>query len=94
MPVAYEYRELVQQLIEEKRSGKIFFFNAEGKLDDAEGTVSELSDEKEGMFINLDAGQKLRLDRVITIFGKPGPAYDEYDAYGNVCLDCRGGYDL
>ena len=33
----------------------------------------------------------IRIDRIITLFGKPGAAYDEYDAFANACMDCSGG---
>jgi hypothetical protein len=36
-------------------------------------------------------GEQVRLDRIITINGKPGPAFDEYDNYANACLSCQGG---
>jgi hypothetical protein len=35
----------------------------------------------------------VRLDRIITINGKPGPAFDEYDNYANGCLSCKAGYE-
>jgi len=36
-------------------------------------------------------GEQVRLDCIITINGKPGPAFDEYDSYANACLSCQGG---
>ncbi|HEY1025902.1 MAG TPA: hypothetical protein VGE26_12100 [Sphingobacteriaceae bacterium] len=45
-----------------------------------------------GVFIHLDDNSRVRIDRIITLFGKPGAAYDEYDAYANGCLNCAGGH--
>ena len=47
-----------------------------------------------GIFITLDTGSAIRIDRIITLYGKPGAAFDEYDAFANQCLSCTGGYDL
>lgn len=38
----------------------------------------------------LDNNEHIRIDRIITLFGKPGAAYDEYDAFANACLNCAG----
>ena len=53
-----------------------------------------MEEEKDaGLFIALNTGSKVRVDRIITLYGKPGAAYDEYDAYANACMDCMGGYE-
>jgi hypothetical protein len=76
------------------KHGKIFYFNGEDKFDDVEGSISKIEEEPGlGVFVCL-AGEKVRADRIITLFGKPGPAFDEYDAFGNACMDCTGGYPL
>src|SRR5687767_55508 len=94
-PIAYEYREVISEQIAKGTQGKIFFFNAEGKVDDAEGKVINIDEiTGKGMFITLDNRIQIRIDRIITLFGKPGAAYDEYDAFANACLDCTGGYPL
>jgi hypothetical protein len=93
-PIPYTFREMIQEATDQNRKGKIFFFNAEDKFDDVEGEVSGVKDEAgQGMFI-LISGKEIRADRIITLFGRPGPAFDEYDAYGNACMDCTGGYPL
>lgn len=94
-PVQYEFRQLIQELIEKRQSGKVFFFVAAGKVDSVEGKLVHLEDVPgEGMFITLDPHATIRIDRIITLFGKPGAAFDEYDAFGNSCMECHGGYDL
>ncbi len=94
LPVAWEYRETVEEEIKKARRGKIFFFNHDQQVDEALGQVVKLEENKsEGVFILLDTGIKIRLDRIITLFGKVGAAYDEYDAYANACMDCMGGYE-
>lgn len=94
LPVAWEYREVIEEEIEKKTRGKIFYFCAEEGICEAEGRVLLMKEEKhKGMFITLDTEAKIRIDQIITLFGKPGAAYDEYNAYGNACMDCMGGYE-
>jgi len=87
-PVPYEFREIIEEHISKKTSGKIFYF-AEGiQVGEAQGSIVSLEDRQDGMFINLDSGYSVRIDRVITLFGKPGAAFDEYDALGRTCMEC------
>jgi hypothetical protein len=93
-PVPYEFREVIQDKIVEQTSGKIFFFNESNKLDDATGRIEKLEESiGEGLFIIMNPFARIRIDRIITIFGKPGAAYDEYDRYGSSCMECHGGYE-
>ena len=95
VPVAYVFREVIEEEIEKQTAGKIFFFNSDQVVDSIEGRVVKMEDVNgKGLFITLDPAATIRIDRIITLFGKPGAAYDEYDAYGNRCLSCTGGYDL
>jgi hypothetical protein len=49
---------------------------------------------QQGIFIFIKPENQIRIDRIITLFGKVGAAYDEYDSFANQCLSCTGGYDL
>lgn len=94
LPVAWEYREVIEEAIEKRLAGKIFYFCSDEGVCEATGRVVQLKEiAKEGLFIVLDAGVNIRVDRIITLYGKPGAAYDEYNAYGNACMDCLGGYE-
>jgi hypothetical protein len=93
-PVAYEYREVIEEAHVSGKSGKIFFFNDQGVLDDAQGKISAVRQLDNGVFIETDNGAQIRIDRIITLYGIPGAAYDEFDAFGRTCLDCTGGYPL
>lgn len=98
LPVAWEYRETVEEEIKKQTIGKIFFFDDNNQLEQIEGRILDLFEEKgKGVFIRLAGGNTLsdseytiRLDRIITLFGKVGAAYDEYDAFANACMDCKG----
>lgn len=92
LPVAWEYREVIEEEIKKETEGKIFFFNPSRQVDEAQGKVIALEDHgPAGVFILLDTEIKIRLDQIITLFGKVGAAYEEYDAYSNACMDCTGG---
>ena len=94
-PVPYECRELIQEQLAKNAAGKIFFFDETNVVDSVEGKLTSLEEVAgDGLYITLDSGIKIRIDRIITLFGKPGAAYDEYDAFANQCLACTGGYDL
>lgn len=94
LPVPWEYREVIDEQIEKGTRGKVFFFSAEEGIGEAEGRAVRMEEiAKQGLFVVLDNDVAVRLDRIITLFGKPGAAYDEYLAYGNACMDCTGGYD-
>lgn len=92
LPVSWEYRELIEEVINEKNEGKIFFFDNNGEVAEEKGIVVEMREEKnKGVYVVLDTGAKIRIDRIITLFGKIGAAYDEYDSYANACMSCMGG---
>jgi hypothetical protein len=94
-PVPYEYREEIEEQLAKQTSGKIFFFDGEGKVNEAIGRITKnIEIPGEGIFIVIDDNEKIRIDKIITIFGKPGPAHSTYDAFGNVCFECTGGYEL
>ncbi|WP_423148260.1 hypothetical protein [Rubrolithibacter danxiaensis] len=94
LPVPWTYRELIEEAIAKQTRGKIFYFAAEKVIDEAQGKILEMTEiDGKGIFIKLDSKAQIRIDRIITLFGKPGAAYDEYDAYANACMDCMGGYE-
>lgn len=94
-PVPYDFRETIEEAIAKKSQGKIFFWSDEQKVDEQSGRIQKLEDiPGRGMFITMDSGTQIRIDRIITLFGKPGAAFDEYDAFANQCLSCTAGVPL
>lgn len=94
LPVPWEYREVIEAEMEKKTTGKIFYFCKKESICEASGRLVRMEEQpKKGLFIVLNTDTEIRVDRIITLFGKPGAAYDEYNAYGNACLDCTGGYE-
>lgn len=94
LPVSWDFREVLESVIDKKAEGKVFFFDNSGQVAEESGVAVEMMEEKGlGVFLILDTGSKIRIDRIITLFGKVGAAYDEYDAYANACMSCMGGYE-
>lgn len=93
-PVRWEFRELIEEEIVKKTEGKIFYFSEKEFMSSASGRILSMEEiPGKGIFIQLGSSDQIRIDKIITLFGKPGPAYDEYDSYGNSCMECHGGYD-
>jgi hypothetical protein len=89
-PVLYEYREAVKEAIRSEKSGRIFYFDPDQQLECADGRIVRLSEAgRTGWSVLLDSGTEIPLHRIITLYGRPGPAYDEYDAYSILCGECR-----
>lgn len=92
LPVAHEYKEVIEEAIGGHTEGKIFYFDSANEVASVEGKINDLKElNGTGWFITLDPTISVRIDRIITLFGKPGAAYDEYDAFANACMDCSGG---
>src|SRR5688572_19486971 len=93
-PVEYVYKEVIAEEIGKGRVGKVFYFSNGNTVESAEGRIVHFGEVPgKGEFIALEPEAHIRIDRIITLFGKPGAAYDEYDAYANACMDCSGGVD-
>lgn len=94
-PVPYEFREVLEEQIGNRKSGKVFFWSADEKVDEQSGTVIRLDERPgEGLFAVFESGISVRIDRIITLFGKPGPGFEAYDAFANQCLSCTAGVPL
>lgn len=95
LPVDWVYREVIEEQIKISGTGKIFYFCKEEGICSAEGKIVKMEEiPGKGIFIHLDPRHMIRIDRIITLFGKPGAAYDEYDSYANACMDCMGGHEM
>lgn len=94
-PVQYVFREIIAEEIAKGSAGKIFFFDENDKVDSFEGKLLKVDEiAGQGIFIMVEPEKAIRIDRIITLFGKPGAAFDEYDSFANQCLSCTGGYEL
>ncbi|MGQ1783982.1 MULTISPECIES: hypothetical protein [unclassified Saccharicrinis] len=87
-PVFFEITDsFMQQVV------RVVYFGENQSLEESNGKLKGILKNKSGEFMNIQSDENVRIDRVITINGNPGPAFDEYDAYANACLSCQAGYD-
>ena len=95
MPIDPDYTDIIEKEMANDNSRVIYFsFPEEPELEESNGKIVKIEDVKdEGSFIFFENGEKVRLDRIVVINGKPGPAYDEYDAFALAPLTCKAGYD-
>jgi hypothetical protein len=79
---------------QQKPVSKVFYFGQGTDLEEAGGKITGIQKTaKNEEYLCFDTGDKARIDRIVTVNGKPGPAYDEYDRYALACLDCNSGMD-
>ena len=75
---------------QEKAFSKVFYFRNGTEIEEAKGKITELvTKENKEEYLVFSSGEEVRIDRIISINGIPGPAYDEYDAFSLACLDCN-----
>ncbi|HCX21631.1 MAG: hypothetical protein CMB80_34525 [Flammeovirgaceae bacterium] len=88
LPVDLDFTDRVEKKCLERTFGKIHFYNFSEEIDQIEGVITKVTDEK-GIFLVIDHQQRIRLDKIITLHGTPGPAYAIYERHANVCLTCE-----
>lgn len=85
-PLYYEIFAVEQ----EKAFSKVFYFGNETEINEANGKITGLiTKENKEEYLVFISGQEARIDRIISINGIPGPAYNEYDTFSLACLDCN-----
>ncbi len=94
IPADPDYYEMIEKEKAEKDTAVIHYFKDENQLGEEKAKINGIKkNHLNEDFVALDNGKGIRIDRIIVVNGKPGPAYDEYDAYALACLDCMGGMD-
>ena len=93
LPIDPDFFEMFEKE-KEKDSMRVVYFEEGINLEEVNDKL-ELVSKQEGneYFMRFAKGKQVRVDRIITFNGKPGPAYDEYDAYALECLSCKAGYE-
>lgn len=93
LPVPFDFREIIEEQKQSGMNGLIHYFTGVREIESARGAIVKISKNEKGEFLHLNGGDTIRLDKIITLYGKPGPSYDEYDAFANACFSCMGGMD-
>lgn len=64
---------------QENKFNKVTYFSNGCVMKETCGKITEITTkDTHEEFLNFDSGKKVPVGRVITINGKPGPAYNEY----------------
>ncbi len=88
LPVHPDFYEVAELFL--LKDVKVIYFGVNNILEESKGKFKEIVKNSNGEFLDIVNDKNVRLDRIITINGKIGPAYD---AYANACLSCQAGYD-
>lgn len=93
LPIDPDFFDLFEKE-KENDSTKVVYFGEGTNLEEVNSKINEVV-KKSGneYFMTFEDDQEVRVDRIIVYNGKPGPAFDEYDAYANECLSCKAGYE-
>lgn len=91
LPVDPDFYDIVE--VFENKHIKVFYFGVDSTVQESEGPYLGIQKDATGEYLTIKNDKRVRLDRVITINGKVGPAFDEYDGYANACLSCLLGYE-
>ena len=89
LPIYPDFIEIIENYISNEKTGKVHFFDTDGQINDAQGTAEELLKTDKGIYLLISNNQQVRIDKIITLMGRPGPAYEQYDRYANACLTCE-----
>lgn len=93
LPIDPDLFELFEKE-KENDTTRVVYFGEGTHLEEVNGKIESVV-KKEGneYFMQFNTGEEVRVDRIIVYNGKPGPAFDEYDAYALECLTCKAGYE-
>ena len=93
LPIDPDFFDLFEKEIQ-KDSTRVVYFGEGTNMEEVngkfEGVVNNNGHE---YFMKFQTGEEVRVDRIIVYNGKPGPAFDEYDAFALECLSCKAGYE-
>ncbi len=89
-----DFYEIIENQKSRKSISVVNYFGPQNEILDTRGFIDDVFFVKNyEAYLVFEASDKVRIDRIITLNGIPGPAYDEYDSYALACLSCGGGMD-
>ncbi len=93
LPIDPDFLDLFEKEMH-KDSSRVVYFGKGTTLEEVNGKIEAIV-KKDGneYFMKFETAEEVRVDRIVVYNGKPGPAYDEYDAYALECLTCKAGYE-
>ena len=93
LPIDPDFYELFEKE-KENDSTKVVYFGEGTNLEEINSKIDKIENRNgNAYFMIFQNGNEVRVDRIIVYNGKPGPAFDEYQAFANECLSCKAGYE-
>ena len=93
LPIDPDFYELFEKE-KENDSTKVVYFGDGTNLEEVNSKIDKIvNNDSNAYFMKFQNGDEVRVDRIIVYNGKPGPAFDEYQAFANECLSCKAGYE-
>ena len=93
LPIDPDFYELFEKE-KENDSTKVVYFGDGTNLEEVKSKIDKIvNNDSNAYFMKFQNGDEVRVDRIIVYNGKPGPAFDEYQAFANECLSCKAGYE-
>ncbi|HKM43839.1 MAG TPA: hypothetical protein VJY12_00110 [Dysgonamonadaceae bacterium] len=93
LPIDPDFYELFEKE-KENDSTKVVYFGEGTNLEEVNSKIDKIENRNgNAYFMIFQNGNEVRVDRIIVYNGKPGPAFDEYQAFANECLSCKAGYE-
>ena len=93
LPIDPDFFDFFEKEIEND-STKVVYFGEGKNLEEVNGKIDAVvNNNRNEYFMKFKTGEEIRVDRIIVYNGKPGPAFDEYDAFALECLSCKAGYE-
>ncbi len=93
LPIDPDFYELFEKE-KENDSTKVVYFGEGTNLEEVNSKIDKIANKSgNAHFMIFQNGNEVRVDRIIVYNGKPGPAFDEYQAFANECLSCKAGYE-
>lgn len=88
-PVYPHYYDIFAES-QDKESARVIYFGEGITLEEVIGKITGITkNEYNEEHMTFENGSAVRIDRIISINGKPGPAFDEYNNLGMACMDCN-----
>lgn len=88
-PVYPHFYEIFSEA-QRKEISRVIYFGTGIDLEEVRGKITGITkNDLNEEYLCFAAGEEVRIDRIISINGIPGPAFEEYDNYGMACLDCN-----
>ncbi|GAA4849705.1 hypothetical protein [Algivirga pacifica] len=85
LPVGCDFYDQLTEIATHKKHIKVFYFDEKKEMMDAQGIIEDIRTLPDKSEVLAIGGQEVRLDKIVTVAGRPGPSYAEYDL-----LQCCG----